>query len=1170
MAIRLGEHLRRMLGKGVSSEEELSSPAERAQVQGLKDEDLLLEDEPASSAYAACESTAHETPSNPEKPGPDHGSTEPVSATFALGRLLGSGGMGEVYEAYDSRLKRRVAIKLLKARGERDRIRFANEARLQARVDHPYVCKVYEVGQEGNHGYIAMQRIRGKPLQHVLDRLDLRARVLVLAKAAEGVHEAHRRGLVHRDLKPGNIMVEFNRQGEPWPYVLDFGLARPIDGDHLTVTGSILGTPAYMAPEQARGEPTVDHRCDIYALGATLYHLMTNQPPFHGKTPAAVIMSLQAEEPLSPSRLRADLPNDLVSICLKAMEKEPGRRYDSARAFAEDLHRFLDNKPVNARPPDLFYRLFKTASRHKLPVSTIAIALILLIGMSAYTLVGRLQAVRREQQVLQFTERVERLNALHRHMVMSRRHPTEKNMALLRDETAQMTADRNAAGRSVQGPAAYAIGRAHLTLGEYDRARTFLEEAWQKGYQTQRTAYALGQAFARLYERQLRAEQIRASLEKRLPHLEDLERDLKSKALDYFNLCRGATWLNPRLLEAEIAYTQQDPARVSAMLDAITDPPPWQYEIDVLRGNAYRELARAAENKGKPEEGAELRVKALTAYDRAAATAESDLSIYCEKSRLYLQFVKETSPEPAQTAEMVALGLAEIEKALSLDPDNQEAMDIKLHLYLASVQNTLDRSESPGPDLLKALSSAEDIARTLRDQSAAHLALGVLHFNWARSLINSGGNPAERLQAANDALARVPPRNRDVFYHGTNGLVWMNLARHVTQREEDEQKAVAAFQAASRLRPDSPVYPNNMGMVYLWRAERLQGQEKDEAQRRAARHFNRSATLGPDHFLPTYYLGRIHYALGMAAFERDEDAGSLFEKAVAFFTRGEKLKPKMVHFPLNRGVVFVFSAHAAYQSGEDPMPWLEKAYRAYERAAELAPKVGAVYQNLAIAYQLEGLYRCRTGQDPRAALSAAFDYGEQAEALSPSLVVLYGQAEIELTRAEWALRSGVDPSPFLNRADEVLTEMFQKDRENAMVRRGRGNAYLLTALFKEGNGLEPLSDYQRSLAAFAHGGEEPGVQLELARAAAYYARYLTRNKMDPSAVLQEGLVAAEKTLERRPSFAEARAIKSALIILLSSSREKQARQTLDTALADNPHLHQEWSNWPNGSFLVDR
>src|SRR5678815_5445351 len=198
-------------------------------------------------------------------------------------RFLGQGGMGKVFLAVDTRLHREVAIKFVRGDDAEHVRRLIAEARTQARVSHERICKIYEVGEVEGKVYIAMQYIDGKPLGSLAGELTLEQKVMLIRGAAEGLHEAHRVGIIHRDIKPSNIMVERGDDGEIRPYVMDFGLAHSAQEAGATLSGAVLGTPRYMAPEKAQGDTAkLDRRADIYSLGATLYHLLTGQPPIPG------------------------------------------------------------------------------------------------------------------------------------------------------------------------------------------------------------------------------------------------------------------------------------------------------------------------------------------------------------------------------------------------------------------------------------------------------------------------------------------------------------------------------------------------------------------------------------------------------------------------------------------------------------------------------------------------------------------------------------------------------------------------------------------------------------------------------------------------------------------------------------------------------------------------
>ena len=270
---------------------------------------------------------------------------------FEVGELLGEGGMGQVFRAVDTVLKRTVALKVLRRQDPHLLGRFLQEAQTQARVDHPNVCKVYEVGEVAGHPYIAMQYVHGQTLDQAAVGLSLEQRVVLMRQVAEAVHAAHQLGLIHRDIKPSNILVE-QVEGQGFvPFVTDFGLARETSAPQLTQTGTITGTPQYMSPEQARGSAALlDRRTDVYSLGATLYELLTGRPPFTGGSAVEVLLQVVESDPPRVRQVAPEVPEDLETIVLKCMDKEVGRRYESARALAEDLQRFLSGDPILARP----------------------------------------------------------------------------------------------------------------------------------------------------------------------------------------------------------------------------------------------------------------------------------------------------------------------------------------------------------------------------------------------------------------------------------------------------------------------------------------------------------------------------------------------------------------------------------------------------------------------------------------------------------------------------------------------------------------------------------------------------------------------------------------------------------------------------------------------------
>jgi hypothetical protein len=276
-----------------------------------------------------------------------------------------------------------VAVKLIRA-GElaspAEAQRFRAEAESTALLDHPYIVPVYEVGVDAGQPYFSMKLVEGGSLARHLARFraDPRQAAGLVATVAGSVHYSHQHGLLHRDLKPANILLDADGQ----PHVSDFGLAKRVAGTpNLTQSGAIVGTPAYMAPEQAAGTKGLTTAADVYALGAILYELLPGRPPFQGETAADVLVQVLQAEPAPPSRLRPGVPRDLETICLKCLHKEPARRYASAQHLADDLRRYQEGRPVVARPVARWERAAKWMRRNPaLAGALAAVAAVLLLG----------------------------------------------------------------------------------------------------------------------------------------------------------------------------------------------------------------------------------------------------------------------------------------------------------------------------------------------------------------------------------------------------------------------------------------------------------------------------------------------------------------------------------------------------------------------------------------------------------------------------------------------------------------------------------------------------------------------------------------------------------------------------------------------------------------------
>ena len=338
--------------------------------------------------------------------GPPLGTKVRYIGDYELLDELGRGGMGVVYKARQSKLNRLVALKMILAgeyAGEREVARFRTEAEAVARLQHPNIVQIFEVGEHDGHPYFSLEFVDGGSLAQKLDGTPLppQQAARLVETLARAMHAAHQAGVVHRDLKPANVLLT----ADGTPKITDFGLAKKLE-DAAGPTGSnaIMGTPSYMAPEQAGGDSNkVGPPADVYALGAILYELLTGRPPFKAATPLDTVLQVVNDEPVPPRKLQSKTPRDLDTICLKCLQKAPGKRYATAADLAEDLRRFQAQEPIQARPVGRLERGVKWAKRRP-AVAALLAALVLaalgLVGGGAWFTISLQNALGAERDAL--------------------------------------------------------------------------------------------------------------------------------------------------------------------------------------------------------------------------------------------------------------------------------------------------------------------------------------------------------------------------------------------------------------------------------------------------------------------------------------------------------------------------------------------------------------------------------------------------------------------------------------------------------------------------------------------------------------------------------------------------------------------------------------------------
>ncbi|WP_005037139.1 protein kinase domain-containing protein [Holophaga foetida] len=877
-----------------------------------------------------------------DSPRPPKQAPPPMPAIYTATRLrtwghyrnlefIGEGGMGRIFKAYDPSLQRNVALKVLRGDSPELLIRFLLEAQHQAAIDHANICRVYEVGECEGHSFIAMQFIEGSNLEDLSPELSVVQRAKLMATVAEAIHAAHRLGLIHRDIKPANILVEKDEQGQLKPYVLDFGLARGSSPSGFSVSGLVLGTTHYMAPEQARGENSrLSCRTDVYALGATLYDMLGGQAPFADVDGAVCIQKTLEEEPLRLRSLCPDLPKDLETIVTKCMEKEPSRRYESARELAEDLKRFLAGEPILARPQTLSYRTLRFARRNKPMIALAATALVAITLSGSGILFARFKAARQVRWAQQYGQEAERLEALVRYIYLMPAHDIRGELTLVQERVEAQRKRALSLEGDVQAAALYALGRAYLTNRDFDLARASLEKAWNQGLRTPDVAYALGRTLGFIYQRELEAAWHMADQTSVRLRVAELDRVLKSQVIHYLREGREAGLEPPAYMEAELAYFEMRYDHALEMAKRAHRESPWLYEALALQAEIHL-------------------VKANTLNDSQAFLKEHSQASKC------LEECLQVAPCDPHLLEMMSRRWWQ-----ELDWRRDHGMDTQapFQAQLAVCDQWLRIIPGDPAALARQASAYVEIAR-----------------RGAQNDVTFRYRMAEKgVQLAESILAK-DPASLDAMLVKTSGTTIMAFC----QRELDQDPTACFDQAldcARRYLERNPWLPEVHSIVGAVLAGKLEWQHRsgtydDTLWRGYLPRLDEAVRRYPHLSFMVTQVGWCCSAIADSQMRRGQDPGPMLQKAQALFAQSIAQDPTYFQAYEKEGLCRLIRARWLASRGQDPLPEIQKAHLSFQSVLKVAHNDINTLLDLLIADNMAAKQRMLQKQRPDEDLAQA-------------------------------------------------------------------------------------------------------------------------------------------------------------------------------------------------------
>jgi serine/threonine-protein kinase len=911
---------------------------------------------------------------------------------YRIDERLGGGGMGDVYRALDRKLDRIVALKILRASGPAMAHSLMTEARAQALVEHANICKVYGMGELADgRAFIAMQYADGGTLREVARRMTREQIVRALRDAARGLHEAHRQGLVHRDVKPANILVEEGADGFH-PLVSDFGLARVADEPTMTETGATKGTPAYMAPEQARGDVRhVDRRSDVYGMGVTMFELLSGQLPFDAATSTEMMWKVLHEEPRRMRAVDATIPVDLETIAHKCIEKDPARRYQSAQALADDLQAWLDGNPIAARSASLYYRLGKRARKHRAAVALAAIALVAAVALPVHELRSRRRAQEQATWAEAFGGEAERNDAIARYTSLLPLHDPSPQLALIADDLRRLDERLQVLGQVAEGPGRYALGRGYLALDRPDDAKRELERAWNAGFHTPEVSYALGLTESELYRRGLlelervddtsRRDQLRAGLQRR-------HRDV---ALAQLKAATGLSWAVPSFVEALIARHEQRWADALDKARLAEAQVPWLHEAFTLEGDVHVDRARAEWDRADGEPALDELAQAGVAYARALGIARSAIAAlrgdcHCHAETALLLQERQRSPRYTVDATIAAC-----DRLLVAQPADGQGYSEKARA-VASLAIYEDQHGIASNSDWQEVSRIGKLALTATTNKALVLAtLAYVERLHGRSLIEHGQDPRPILKQAiahAEALLTLEPRSFEALEN--LAIARMGIGQwegdHGVNAQESFAAAITAGERARTLGSNDAAAEEDLGMTYFYRGSWLYETGGDPANdlRQAIAHLERSNRK------------RYTVQLNLCA-----SAGELADYYV--------------------------------NNGGQPIEILDRASLECRRAYDMQPGLKLNALNAGIIASTQALWRLEHSGNPESALAEGRHWFARAlEIDAHYATALMALGEHELTAARWALQSDTSPLTALEAARVALEASAKENPDDAM------------------------------------------------------------------------------------------------------------------------------------------
>jgi serine/threonine-protein kinase len=1014
---------------------------------------------------------------------------------YSLEKLLGQGAYGQVYKAVDLKLKRTVALKIL-TNSPIDRIeKFRREARNQAKVDHPNVCKVYEVNSYKEIHYISMQYIEGETLDKLNNKLSVTEKVQIIKQVAKGLHAAHLTGLIHRDIKPTNILVKQKQNGKYTPYITDFGISKQLDSPALTKEHAATGSPNYMSPEQAAGDKykAPDIRTDIYSLGVTLYEMLTGKLPHFGETSIEVMFKIINQEPKPVCKQNPSIPKDLGSIVMKCLEKHPANRYQSAQELLEDLNRFLKGDPVKARQAGFAYKIYKKITKH--PIATtvttlLTVFLLMVLGFWISEKVHTAKKIAISQQLGQIINNSEHIMRIAHMMPI---HNLEGDLQKVENETTKIKLLVEKMGTAGKAPGLYALGKCYTILGKEVIAKTCFEKAYNMGYKNNDLFYQLGIAYGKTYLKQ--HDKLKKALNSKTfaTKKANLKKQYIDKAIKMFNKVKNSKTHTKYYGKALVSYINQDYNTALEYCNKSRKNNNWFYEALLLSGQIHITLAEQAEIAGFFKKAEKEYGFALEKINKAIEIAKSDTDCYKTLASLWI-------------------------KRFTNSRKNTE----KILLYKKNALWALQKAK-----------------QTNSKDSDLYIKFAAFYWHWAEYQMEAGKDfkkdVEKGIEAAKNAL-KYNSKSYEAYHHLGNCYLYQGIYKMFSGENPKVsfEKAEFNFEKSKKMAPSFILNYTNLGVVFAYLSQYyyFHGQNPISTLDNAVHNFLIAERIDPNNIFIYSNLGGVYYLAGNFLYNIGKDPEIQYKKAIESYEKALNLSPAENALYVNISGTYVSIAEFKMREGLSPQPFIKKAIINAKKSIELFNNNSYGYINLASSYLIFAKYKMRKKQNAENELSLAKKFCDKAVALTPDSVdaletkgavyidcinnYLYNQIQSPninhlISTAEKTIKKGLNIDPEYNNLHIQLSKLF-----------------LLKAKLAK-NKFKIINNLQKSLKSIENAIKVAPKHVYSYKIAAENLVQLSRYSQNPKIELAKALEYIEKALQIDPKSKRFKKVKNNIL-----------------------------------------